>query len=238
MNTHAQVDPPRLLLVEDDATSQGFFRAALEALPAAVDVAGSVAQALQMGSATRHHLWLVDAHLPDGSGQALLQRLRALHPQVPALAHTADNGAGVRQSLHAAGFERVLVKPMTRAELLAAVRDCLGQAAAGHAPAGEDAVAPDWDESAALSALNGQQAHVVALRELFLSELPVARDAVSVALRQHDDGALRRQLHRLQASCGFVGASRLGRAVRQLHQAPESDMARRQFDAAVSALLH
>ncbi len=77
MNTHAQVDPPRLLLVEDDATSQGFFRAALEALPAAVDVAGSVAQALQMGSATRHHLWLVDAHLPDGSGQALLQRLRA-----------------------------------------------------------------------------------------------------------------------------------------------------------------
>lgn len=56
MNTHAQGDPPRLLLVEDDATSQGFFRAALEALPATVDVAGSVAQALQMGSATHYDL--------------------------------------------------------------------------------------------------------------------------------------------------------------------------------------
>ncbi|AUZ54663.1 response regulator [Stenotrophomonas acidaminiphila] len=238
MNTHAQGHPPRLLLVEDDATSQGFFRAALEALPATVDIAGSVAQALRMGSAVRHDLWLVDVHLPDGSGHALLRQLRALHPQVPALAHTADNGADIRRSLHEAGFERVLVKPMTRAELQAAVREGLGQATAGEAPASEDAAAPDWDEGAALSALNGQQAHVVALRELFLSELPVARDAVSVALRQHDDGALRRQLHRLQASCGFVGASRLGRAVRQLHQAPESDMARRQFDAAVSALLH
>ena len=45
------------------------------------------------------------------------------------------------------------------------------------------------------------------------------------------------QLHRLQASCGFVGASRLGRAVRQLLQAPESAMAQRQFEAAASALL-
>ena len=239
MNTHAQANPPRLLLVEDDTTSQGFFRTALEALPATVDVAASVAQALQMAGATRHDLWLIDANLPDGTGQELLQRLRALHAGVPALAHTADNGAGMRQSLRNAGFERFLVKPMTRADLLDAVRGCLGQGRGAEAPAaGEEPATPDWDENAALSALNGQQAHVVALRELFLSELPVARDAVSVALRQHDDGALRTQLHRLQASCGFVGASRLGRAVRQLHMAPESDMARRQFDAAVSALLH
>lgn len=238
MNTHAQANPPRLLLVEDDATSQGFFRAALEALPATVDVAGSVAQALETSGTARHDLWLIDVNLPDGSGQELLLRLRALHPGVPALAHTADNGADIRQSLREAGFERLLVKPMTRADLLDAVRGCLGHAGASGAPANEEPATPDWDENAALSALNGQQAHVVALRELFLSELPVARDAVSVALRQHDDGALRSQLHRLQASCGFVGASRLGRAVRQLHQAPESDFARRQFDAAVSALLH
>ncbi|HBN53507.1 MAG TPA: hypothetical protein DD456_05580, partial [Stenotrophomonas sp.] len=122
MNTHAQANPPRLLLVEDDATSQGFFRTALEALPATVDVAASVAQALQMGGATRHDLWLIDANLPDGTGQELLQRLRALHAGVPALAHTADNGAGTRQSLRDAGFERFLAKPMTRADLLDAVR--------------------------------------------------------------------------------------------------------------------
>jgi len=49
--------------------------------------------------------------------------------------------------------------------------------------------------------------------------------------------ALRGQLHRLQASCGFVGAARLARAVRQLHQAPESTGAQSRFRVAVDALL-
>ena len=38
----------RLLLVEDDPTSRGFLRAAAAALPAHVDVAGSVADARVM----------------------------------------------------------------------------------------------------------------------------------------------------------------------------------------------
>ncbi|MCL7713241.1 Hpt domain-containing response regulator [Stenotrophomonas mori] len=234
MNTQQQATPPRLLLVEDDATSQGFFRSALEALPATVDVAGSVADALRLCESVRHDLWLIDVNLPDGSGQELLRQLRRRHAGVPAVAHTADDRIETRDALREAGCERVLVKPMSRAQLLDAIGESLGRAPA----AGDDPAPPDWDERAALDALNGQRAHVIALRELFLSELPVARDAVGVALRQHDDGALRQQLHRLQASCGFVGASRLGRAVRQLHQSPESDRARRQFDAAVSALLH
>ncbi|HCV97568.1 MAG TPA: transcriptional regulator, partial [Stenotrophomonas sp.] len=39
-------------------------------------------------------------------------------------------------------------------------------------------------------------------------------------------------------SCGFVGAARLARAVRQLHQAPQSSGAHTQFRAAVESLLH
>ena len=63
------------------------------------------------------------------------------------------------------------------------------------------------------------------------------RDAVAQALREDDVRALRGQLHRLQASCGFVGAARLARAVRQLHQAPESTGAQGRFRVAVDALL-
>jgi HPt (histidine-containing phosphotransfer) domain-containing protein len=61
---------------------------------------------------------------------------------------------------------------------------------------------------------------------------------VEQAVDQHDERQLRSQLHRLQASCGFVGAARLGRAVRQLHHMPESDLAQAGFRAAVAALLH
>ena len=243
MNMQTQSRLPRLLLVEDDATSQAYLRTVLEALPAHVEVAATLAAALHAGGDVQHDLWLIDANLPDGSGAQLLARLRARHPHVPALAHTADGSDEIRQGLLQAGFAQVLAKPLARAELLAAVRGQLGPVAATEvvvvgADADDTAAsAPDWDDVAALGALNGQQAHVAALRSLFLSELARDRTHIASALQRHDTPTLRDHLHRLQASCGFVGASRLGQAVRQLRQAPEADSARRQFDAAVSALL-
>ena len=80
------------------------------------------------------------------------------------------------------------------------------------APAAVELQVQDWDETAALAALNGQRNHLIALRELFLAELRCARRGRAVD--QHDERQLRSQLHRLQASRGFVGAARLGRAVR------------------------
>ena len=56
-----------MLLVEDDPTSRGFLRAAAAALPAHVDVAGSVADARVMATRETYDAWLIDAHLPDGS---------------------------------------------------------------------------------------------------------------------------------------------------------------------------
>ena len=79
---------PRLLLVEDDAISRRFMVAALEALPAHVDQADSVAAALAMPS--DHQLWLLDANLADGTGIDLLEVLRARRPGITALALTAD----------------------------------------------------------------------------------------------------------------------------------------------------
>ncbi len=234
---HAQESPTRLLLVEDDATSQGFFRAALEALPVTVEIAGSLAQALQLARETRHALWLIDVNLPDGTGPQLLQQLRAHYPGVPALAHTADDGPALHQGLLQAGFAEVLAKPMTTATLLDAVRGLLGDAV-GECTGSASEDAPDWDEGAALNALNGQPAHVLALRQLFLAELPATRQAVNEALQRQDDAALRAQLHRLQASCGFVGATRLRHAVQLLRQAPGSASAQRQFERAANALLH
>lgn len=228
---------PRLLLVEDDATSRAFFHATLMALPATVDTAGSVADARQLAQANRHALWLIDANLPDGNGCELLTHLHARYPGVAALAHTADTSPATRQMLLQAGFDEVLLKPITANALLAAIRHALGETAPAAATSIETPAA-DWDEGTALQALNGQTAHVIALRELFIKELPDACTAVTSALHQQDTVALRAQLHKLQASCGFVGASRLGRAVRQLHHAPDSAIARQQFDAAASALLH
>jgi DNA-binding response OmpR family regulator len=233
---------PRFLLVEDDIISRGFFKAALETLPADVDTADSLASALASAEPGAHDLWLIDVNLPDGNGAQLLRELRRSHPDTPALAHTADGDTSIHARLREAGFSDTLVKPLGRDQLLKAVRRALVNSPAGiavaPAPAAIELNGQDWDETAALAALNGQRNHLIALRELFLAELPGVRDAVEQAVDQHDERQLRSQLHRLQASCGFVGAARLGRAVRQLHHMPESDLAQAGFRAAVAALLH
>ncbi len=233
---------PRLLLVEDDTISRGFFRAALETLPAQVETADSLVTALERGRNGEHDLWLIDVNLPDGNGSQLLSALRLTRPDTPALAHTADGDTSIHARLRDDGFSETLVKPLSREQLLQAVRRALvnspGSAARAVAAGGSEVEREDWDEITALAALNGQRHHLIALRELFLAELPGVRDAVAQAVQQHDVGTLKGQLHRLQASCGFVGAARLARAVRQLHQAPESNGAHTQFKAAVESLLH
>ncbi|AVY67551.1 response regulator transcription factor [Xanthomonas translucens] len=227
----------RLLLVEDDPISRAFLHVTLQSLPAQVDLADSVASALASAQAQEHDLWLIDANLPDGSGAELLQRLQRQRPGTLALAHTADASGTVREQLLGAGFAEVLLKPLSPKRLLQAVRRLLARGRVGTAPGAVEA-AVDWDETTALVALNGERSHLIALRELFLAELPGTRDAVASALQLSDEQAVRNHLHRLQASCGFVGAARLARAVRQLQGDPASSQARSQFSEAVAALLH
>lgn len=215
--------PPRLLLIEDDPISRQFMQAALEALPAHIDAVETAAQALALPGP--HALWLIDAHLPDGTGADLLAQLRARHPDVPALAHTADASQEKRNTLLAAGFASVLIKPLSASALQNAAR--------AHLPLAPGAI---WDEAGALRALNGNTQHVAQLRQLFLDELPAAITTVSQAGRSGDIETLRGALHRLKASCGFVGAHQLSQAVTRLQDEPQSSNAMAEFLSAADAL--
>lgn len=220
---------PRLLLVEDDPVSAAFLRDAALALPAHVDAAASVAEALALTTWQTHELLLIDAHLPDGDGSGLLQALRAAGIATAALAHTASTDADLHERLRDAGFLDVLIKPLSVADLQAALRPYL--------PSPSQRVresAPHWNDAGALAAL-GDAAHVSALRGLFLKELPAQRERVAMAT--NDESAMRMELHRLAASCGFVGADRLGDAVRGLHADPRNADAMQAFLAAVDALI-
>lgn len=230
--------PPRVLLVEDDPVSQAFLVAAIQALPAVVDIADSVASALDLASRHAHALWLVDAHLPDGRGADLLARLRERNPATAALAHTAASDRSVRDELIAAGFSEVLVKPLAAAQLHAALRRALGLVPVRTAEASIPYPASSpWDDAAALAALNGQHVHVDALRLLFIAELPRSRDALCAAAERDDPGAMRASLHRLRSSCSFVGAAQLGALARTLEADPLSVTGLQQLVDAINALL-
>jgi CheY-like chemotaxis protein len=221
----------RILLVEDDPTTRAFLTAATAELPAEVDVADCCAAALKLAAERDHDLWLIDANLPDGDGAGLLAALRMQGLRTPALAHTAAHERATLDALRAAGFLDVLVKPMPAAVLQDSLRAALGSSRVRIADmqAAFAGNAQVWDDAGALAALNGQQAHVDALRSLFIGELPGARDGVHAAVRSGDGDALRASLHRLRASCGFVGASRLGAAVAALQATPHSPEALAQF---------
>lgn len=223
---------PRLLLVEDEPASRLFLQAAAAALPAQVDTAERLSEAYALAKNNDYALWMVDANLPDGDGGALLRRLREHGLDTPAIAHTAACDDSERQRLLADGFIDVAIKPLSAAAWQDAIRAALdGRAApaevdASHAPAG---AAPVWDDQAATRALGGNPTHVTALRDLFLAELPMAREQVLTAARVHDHDRLRGALHKLRASAGFVGAARVDHAVQALQAMPDDAAALQGF---------
>ena len=233
---------PRVLLLEDDPVTAAFLSAALDALPATVVAATTLAEARAAAHAC--DLWLFDAHLPDGDGATLLTELRARGLHAPALAHTAEARREPLDALIDAGFMEVLQKPLTVMQLQAAVRRALGDAAgtaaedeATGAGAPRCGKSPIWDDAAALRALNGRRDHVDAMRGLFLQELAQVATRVSAAAAGRDVDALRGELHRLQASCGFVGAARLAAAVDALRDAADDPAALARFEGAAQDTL-
>lgn len=230
-----RMNPVYLLLAEDDPVSRGFLAQALQRLPARVDAVADAAQAIALAVRNAYSLWLLDANLPDASGEQLLQRLRALHPQTAALCLTAEIQRERLDALAHAGFSEVLQKPLTVSSLHDAVRRQLGIAMpAGAIGAGEPAV---WDDAQALRALGGNRDAMRALRELFIAELPAQADTIMRAIAAGDVTALRSGLHRLKAGCGFVGSAQLLTAVRALHDAPLDAACASGFRSAVQDVL-
>lgn len=217
---------PCLLLLEDDPVSARFLFDALQALPARIRHATTLAGAEAIADAT-DALWVFDVRLPDGHAADLLPRLRARGLRTPAIALTADVDDRTRRRLQDAGFAAVLGKPIPGDQLREAVRRNLGDAAG---------VPPDWDDRAAAATL-GDAAAVQALRKLFLGELPEQRRRVHAACRDGEHATAGELLHRLKAACGFVGATALQAAVRDLQAEPGDARALARFEACAAALV-
>ncbi|MGH8084193.1 MAG: Hpt domain-containing response regulator [Lysobacter sp.] len=233
-------DLPRILLVEDDPTSRAFLGAALHAIPAEVDAVDSLAGALVLAGSRRHDLWLFDAHLPDGDACELLRQASRKQSGITALAHTASDEPAMRETLLAAGFREVLVKPLPASAVQSAVRHALGLDAPAlpiHRADDDGDGPPQWDDDAAIAALNGNRSHVDTLRQLFLAELPQTRERILASARDSRHEAVSAELHKLRASCGFVGAARLAVAVQALQSRPDGADALADFDLAAGDLL-
>ncbi len=109
---------PRILVVDDDEDLRYVLRMALERHGFLVLEADSLASAL---AAPPVELLITDLHLPDGSGDELVDRLRE-RSKLPAIALTGT------KRVHPGRFDRHLLKPAELTTLIASVEQLVGVA--------------------------------------------------------------------------------------------------------------
>ena len=105
----------RVLCVDDDRINLMLFANACAAMPGLqLTTAADGAEALEAAKAQAPQLLVIDLHLPDTDGHALLHLLRreATLADVPAFLFSADDPQSLRQPALDAGFSGCWSKPM------------------------------------------------------------------------------------------------------------------------------
>jgi DNA-binding response OmpR family regulator len=118
--------PARILIVEDSTLVTDAFRVLLTAAGYEVDVAGSVAEAIERAASAPVDMMLLDLTLPDGNGLEILDALRQ-RGSLPrsTLAMTGHKDPASRRSCLEAGCADVLLKPVPIGELLRQIKQHL-----------------------------------------------------------------------------------------------------------------
>ncbi len=113
----------RLLIVEDSAVVASALRILFDDGGYDVDIAATVAEAIDSALKRVPDVILLDLTLPDGNGLTVLERLRdETIPSPVTIALTGHDDDDVRQECLDAGCVEVLLKPVPIARLVELVR--------------------------------------------------------------------------------------------------------------------
>ncbi|MEO6799539.1 MAG: response regulator [Rhodanobacter sp.] len=221
----------RVLVADDDPGSCRFLGDGLRSLGAIVETCVDGATALARAHAEHFDLLLLDCHMPDGGALRILTRLRgdaqASSSDSAAVATSAELAPADRRNLLGAGFNEVLLKPCTLADL----QHVLSLA---HA----EPACCVLDDDAALCS-SGDPTTMRALRLLLRGELGLLQRELDGLSR--DLPAFADRLHRLRSSCGFCGATALAQRTvlmqQQLSRDGATPAAMASFRKAIQATL-
>jgi RNA polymerase sigma factor (sigma-70 family) len=112
----------RVFLVDDHAMFRAGVRAELGAYVEVIGEASTVAQAISAIGALEPDVVLLDVHMPDGGGRAVLDAIRRSHPQVKFLALSVSDAAEDVIGLIRAGARGYVTKTISPEDLADAIR--------------------------------------------------------------------------------------------------------------------
>jgi signal transduction histidine kinase/CheY-like chemotaxis protein/HPt (histidine-containing phosphotransfer) domain-containing protein len=219
-----------ILLAEDNADNQRLLSLQLAAAGAHVDVASDGEQVLELvaRAGAPYDVILMDVQMPRLDGLEATRRLRASGYGGAVVALSAHVFAEERERMIAAGCDDCLGKPITRDDLVLAVR-------ARRAPA-TAAIAPDatTDDSIPAGAEEEDVAEMLAvLREDFVRGLTATLVRLREAASRSDVTEIAYVAHQLRGAGGSFGFPEITRAGAQLE---DSARGGRAIDAALAAL--
>lgn len=203
-----------ILLIEDDEISRIYLTEALKDPDTSIIACEDFADAVAFCNGNIFDLIVSDIQLGDGS---LFDMFSNLPASVPILATSADLNADARNRLKQIGIYNHLAKPASVDEIKKAVKRILSlDSIADHTPL--------WNETLALKTLGGNTEAHKRLKDLFKSELPAMAEQIKHALDAGETDKVHDVLHKLKASCGFLGATRLLHFCHALDSDPSSKL--------------
>jgi len=110
----------RVLYIDDDRVNSLIFAEVCRGAGGVeVETAEDGAEALELVAQWTPDLLVIDLHLPDTDGYALLRTLRERLPGAPAVLCTAEDPRRVEAPARAAGFDACWTKPVSASQVLA-----------------------------------------------------------------------------------------------------------------------
>lgn len=189
-----------VMLIEDNEISLYFMTEAISLLPVQLYTCKSFAEAKTEFQNQQFDLIISDINLGDGS----LFHAAALFPaHAKKIAISAEITPSIATQLTAIGIHRSLAKPMSIAQLQQAI---VTELSLDTTLASETAL---WDTQKALLALGNNLESLNILKSLFKAELPSMLEQISQSYILGDFSKISDILHKLKASCGFLGANKL-----------------------------
>jgi len=112
----------RILQVEDDPIVSSGNALLLKSIGAAADTAETGAEALEILRSYEYDILIIDLHLPDMTGDVLVQKIRARNIDTPVLMLAGFPELATKVKAFSVGVDDFLSKPVANAELIARVR--------------------------------------------------------------------------------------------------------------------
>lgn len=115
----------KILVADDDVTFTLILKKFLERNGYAVYTAHSVQQALEVAAKESMQLYLLDYHLPDGTGLIIFSRLAEQGFAAPAIIMTSYNDVRLAVKAVKMGLFDYIIKPVNQDELLMLIKEAL-----------------------------------------------------------------------------------------------------------------